>query len=170
MDQPDCGWSQEGGQPFTRVLVVTTDNTFHTADGTHENDHDSTVDILNANQVRVVGLEAPGALNELDELAAATGGTVQPLSSDGSDIATAIIGGLETLPCLVSARAMGCEPLTVEFVPSTQVVPPGGTTSVSAIFSTTDAALVGTTVQCQVEFSANGEVLSLVGVTVTVTD
>jgi hypothetical protein len=90
-----CGW-REGVQ---RVLVVATDAPFHTpADGgPHVNDHDSTLAALQAESIIVIGLKAGDAGGELDALAAATGGSVQPLSDDGANIATAILNALAEL-------------------------------------------------------------------------
>ena len=91
-DYDSCGWRDDPN--VQRVLVVTTDAPFHTPDGTHINDYDSTLAVLDAANVAVIGLKAPGAGGELEALAAATGGSVQPLSSDGSNIASAILAAL----------------------------------------------------------------------------
>jgi hypothetical protein len=52
---------------------------------------------LTTADVIVVGLKAPGAATELDALATATGGSVQPLSDDSSNIAEAILDGLKEI-------------------------------------------------------------------------
>jgi hypothetical protein len=52
---------------------------------------------LNAEDIILIGLKAGAAGTELDDLAAATGGSVQPLSSDGSNIADAILDALAEL-------------------------------------------------------------------------
>jgi len=95
--ESDCDWRDETG--VQRVLVVATDAPFHTpADGgPHVNDHDSTLAALQAENIIVIGLKAGDAGGELDALAAATGGSVQPLSDDGANIATAILNALAEL-------------------------------------------------------------------------
>jgi hypothetical protein len=82
-----------------RVLVVATDAPFHLpgAGKPHVNTQASTITALQAQGIIVIGLKAPGAGNELNALAAATGGSVQPLSSDGANIAQAILDALEEL-------------------------------------------------------------------------
>lgn len=94
-EQNPCGWRDD--PKVQRVLVVATDNLFHTPDGTHQNSEASTIAALQAENIIVIGLKGPGAGGELDALAAATGGSVQPLSSDGANIATAILDALAEL-------------------------------------------------------------------------
>ena len=88
----NCGWRDNPN--VQRILVVTTDAPFHPPDGTHINDQASTLTALNAAGITLIGLKAPGAGGELDALATATGGSVQPLSSDGANIASAILAAL----------------------------------------------------------------------------
>jgi hypothetical protein len=90
----NCGWRADPN--VQRVLVVTTDASFHLpgAGKPHVNDYASTLAALNAANVAVIGLTAPGAGGELAALAGDTGGSVQPLSSDGANIANAILAGL----------------------------------------------------------------------------
>jgi hypothetical protein len=94
-EQNPCGWS--GDPKVQRVLVVATDAPFHPPDSTHVNDYASTVAALNAEDIILIGLKVGAAGTELDDLAAATGGSVQPLSSDGSNIADAILDALAEL-------------------------------------------------------------------------
>jgi hypothetical protein len=116
------GW-RPGAQ---HVLVVATDAPFHTPDGTHVNDHASTVAALG--DIVVIGLKAPGAGGELDALAAATGGSVQALSSDGSNIAEAILAGLEALTTDVWWEVTYSDPeLTVTLAPDVHYGVPGNT-------------------------------------------
>ena len=99
-EQGNCGWRDPATTPgVQRVLVVAVDSPFHLP-GTgkpHVNDQASTIAALNDQNIIVVGLTAPGAAGELAALAAATGGSTQPLSSDGANIAEAILAGLEEL-------------------------------------------------------------------------
>ncbi|MEN8238344.1 MAG: hypothetical protein ABFR53_03975 [Actinomycetota bacterium] len=121
--EDDCGWRVD--DTVTRVLVVTTDAPFHGPDGTHANDEASTLAALGAQDVVVIGLKAPGAGGELDALAAATGGSVQALSSDGSNIATAILDGLADIEIEVAMTSNCSDPITTTFDPASIVVTSG---------------------------------------------
>ncbi len=62
-----------------RVLVVATDAPFHTAGVAGDPgylDEATTVAALTAQGIKVIGLKAPGAGSELDNLVAAVGGSV----------------------------------------------------------------------------------------------
>ena len=63
--------------------------------------------------------------SELDALAAATGGSVQPLSSSGADIADAILAGLGNLPVDVTMASNCDDPIGVSFAPAAQTVTSG---------------------------------------------
>jgi len=122
-----CGWRDDPS--VTRVLLVATDAAFHVPPLPYINDHDSTVSALSVSgkEIIVIGLEGPNNLgndpgSELDELALATGGSVQVISSDGANIATAILAGLGNLPVTVTPVPVGCDPLIVTFVPPSQTV------------------------------------------------
>ena len=173
-DEPDCGWSDD--ITVQRVLVVATDARFHTPltgrGGVYINDEASTTAILISERIKVIGLEARGASFELDNLAAATGGVVQPLSSDGRDIADAIIGGITLIECTISPIATGCDPLTVTFSPSNAVVEPGGSADFITTFSWDGepTSAVGTTVICNIEFVANGDVVESLTVSIDITE
>jgi hypothetical protein len=169
VNEPDCGWTND--PTVQRIMVVSTDAPFHTPITTiHENDLASTTAILQQEQIRLIGLKAFGAQSELDSLAAATGGSVQPLSSDGSDIAKAILGGLEDLPCLITPITMGCEPLEVAFEPPNQTVPPGGSATFTGVFTVPNVdGLIGSTVTCDVLFSANGDIVETIPISVLIT-
>jgi hypothetical protein len=152
----DCGWRDptvvKGVQ---RVIVVTTDAPFHTPDGTHLNDSASTITALNAANIVVIGLKAPGAGGELDTLAAATGGSVQPLSSDGANIAQAILDALAELRTDVWWTD-DCAPwLSVSLTPDVHYDVPGETTvsfhETIAVPNATDPA----DYNCSVTFWAN---------------
>jgi hypothetical protein len=123
--QDDCGWRAD--PDVTRVLVVTTDAPFHLpGDGKpHVNTEATTIATLAAEGITVIGLKAPGSGGELDALAAATGGSVQPLSSDGSNIAAAILAGLSNLPIEVSLASDCSLPITTSFVPGIDTVTSG---------------------------------------------
>jgi hypothetical protein len=108
--------------------VVATDAPFHGPDGTHVNDHASTLAALDAQGIIVIGLKAPGAGGELDALAADTGGSVQDLSSNGENIAQAILDALAELTTDVWWTE-NCGPaLSVTLTPDVHYDVPGDTT------------------------------------------
>ncbi|KAL7576990.1 hypothetical protein ACA910_006742 [Epithemia clementina (nom. ined.)] len=171
VDAPSCGWSEDSF--YNPILMLATDARFHTpADGgPHQNNFTSTVTAMNAIGARFVGLIAPGGEGEPAALAAATGGIVVPLNEDSSDIVDAIIGAIEDLPCRVRARAVGCEPLRVTFTPPSQIIGSGETVSVTTTLSIRNAEpFIGDTINCQIEFIANGEIVFIEGVTVTIVE
>jgi hypothetical protein len=153
-EQPDCGW--RSGPNVTHVLVVATDAPFHTPDGTHQNDSASTTAALTAQGIRVIGLKAPGAGTELDTLAANTGGSVQPLSSDGANIGAAIIAGLGNLDIEVGMATNCADPITVEFDPTSRTVTSGDDALFTETISVAADAPQGTTVECDDWATING--------------
>ncbi len=159
--QNNCGWRSDPG--VTRVLVVATDAPFHTTDGTHVNNEVSTIAALTAQNIIVVGLKAttgsPGG--ELDALALATGGSVQPLSNDGANIADAILAGLSSIMTTVTPYD-DCDKLDVTFSPTSQTVTSGDPANfVETITVPNDTSLAGTVQTCTVEFRDNGNVLGI---------
>jgi hypothetical protein len=132
LEQPSCGWRDEPG--VQRVLVVATDAPFHVPDGTHVNDAASTLAALQAEDIILIGLKgaasppAVGPGTELDYLADQTGGSVQALSSDGANIAEAILAALEELDTDVWWTE-DCGPdLDVSLTPDVHYGVPGTTT------------------------------------------
>jgi hypothetical protein len=96
----------------------------------------------------VIGLTAPGAGGELAALAAATGGSTQPLSSNGANIASAILAGLSNLPIDVSMATNCAGPISTSFDPAIQTVTSGD----DAVFTETiavSAAAPGGTYMCR---------------------
>jgi hypothetical protein len=121
-EEDPCGFDPDPS--VTKVLVVATDAPFHLPNsGPHVNDEASTIAALG--DVIVVGLKAPGAGGELDSLAAATGGTVQALSSDGANIAAAILLGLSAIEVDVSMASNCAAPISTIFAPPVQTVESG---------------------------------------------
>jgi len=154
-EQPDCGWRDDPN--VTHVLVVATDASFHTPDGTHQNDSASTTAALTAQGIVVIGLKAPGSGTELDTLAANTGGSVEPLSSNGANIGAAIIAGLSNLKVDVGMATNCTDPITVEFDPASHT---GVISGDDAIFTETISVAAdapqGTTVECDDWATING--------------
>jgi hypothetical protein len=151
-----------------RVLVVTTDAPFHLPgdDKPHVNTEASTITALQAQNIIVIGLKAPGSGAELDALAAATGGSTQALSSNGEDIAQAILDGLAELTTDVWWEVVECDPgLIVTLDPVVHEDIPGNTTVVfeETIALTEDAeqchTLNATVVFIANEYPEEGEVI-----------
>lgn len=143
-EQPECGWRSDPN--VTRVLVVATDAPFHVpAPGKpHVHDLTSTIVALQAQGIVVIGLKAPGANTELDSLASATGGSVQPLSSDGSNIASAIVAGLSNLKATVKMVSDCTAPLSTTFAPPEVQVISGSNAYFTETISVAIGALGGT--------------------------
>lgn len=152
---PTIGWRTD---PIQRVLIVATDAPFHLpgAGKPHANTEASTIAALNANNIIVIGLKAPGAGSELDALAAATGGSVQPLSPDGANIAQAILDGLEELTTDVWWEVKADDDLIVELTPAVHFGVPGDTTVIfEEKITATDDAPQCHTIYATVTFFAN---------------
>jgi hypothetical protein len=158
-EQADCGWRDVPN--VTHVLVVATDAAFHVpADGgPHVNDQTSTEAALGAagRDIRVIGLKAPGAGGELDALAAATGGSVQPLSSDGMNIGAAIVAGLGNLPIEVGMASNCSDPISTTFAPATDNVTSGDDAHFTETISVAADAAQGQTFECDDWATINGE-------------
>ena len=142
---------------MTHVLVVATDAEFHTPDGTHQNNSASTTTALLAQDIRVIGLKAPGAGTELDTLATNTGGSVQPLSSDGMNIGSAIVAGLGNLPIDVGMASNCSDPISTTFAPATQNVTSGDDAHFTETITVAADAAQGQTFECDDWATINGE-------------
>jgi len=115
----------------------------------------STLTALTGAGVAVVGLKAPGAGGELDALAAATGGSVQGLSSDGANIASAILAGLAEVTTDVWGVPGTCD-LDISLDPAVHEDVAGGeSVSFTETISVPNATAPGT-YECDVVFWANG--------------
>lgn len=162
-DQPSCGFRND--PLVARVLVVATDATFHT--GGAYGDLASTLAVLTPANVTVIGLKAPGAGSELNNLAAGTGGSVQALSSDGSNIASAILAGLGNLPVEVAMSSTCADPISTSFSPNPQEITSGD----DALFTETVSVAAGAasgTYECLDNVSYNGSVSDTVVETKTI--
>jgi hypothetical protein len=147
-------------------LVVTTDAPFSN-DADIQNNQATTTAALNGAGVILIGLKAPGAANELDALATATGGSVVPLESSGSNVAAAILEGLGNLPTTVEP-VPNCPTLGVTFDPTSSTVTSGDDAEFVETIEATDPSLAGTTVTCAVEFLDNGVSVGQQIITITV--
>lgn len=109
----------------TRVVAVTTDATFHQqGDGGGAFPYPGanqaqTIAALQTAGIKIISIKAPGAGSEMDALAAATGGSVVSSTATSSNIATAVLSGLETLSHTVTAVPdAACDPLLLSYVPA----------------------------------------------------
>lgn len=145
----------------TKVLLVATDAPFHipTGDGDpHVNDLASTTGALQAANIKVIGLKGPGAESELDALATATGGSVQPVTSDGANIGQAIIAGLQNLPVKVAMTSDCADPILTGFEPSEQEIISGGKILFKETITVANGAMPSPTpVECKDWALINGE-------------
>ncbi|HSD05131.1 MAG TPA: hypothetical protein VLB45_05195 [Nitrosopumilaceae archaeon] len=144
----------------TRVVVLVTDADFHDSavepayPGTSFAD---TVSALNGEGIHVIVLTA-GAVVVYDPLADATGGSVKPISSDSSDIVSAIIDALEELETDVwfEIDPASCAPeLDVSLVPEVHLGIPGDTTVAFTETITIPDGTIGGEYLCEVDFFAN---------------
>lgn len=145
----------------TKVLLVATDAPFHIPTGgadPHVNDLTSTENALIAAGVKVIGLKGPGAGSELDALALATGGSVQPVTSDGANIGGAIIAGLQNLPVKVSMKSDCSDPISTGFEPSDLTITSGGVVQFKESITVANGAIPSPTpVECKDWALINGE-------------
>ena len=149
-----CEWRAD--PDVTRVLLVSTDATFHGPGGSYVNGFASTSAALIANNVTLIGLKAPGAGGELDALAAAMGGNVQPLSSNSDNIANAILAGLSNLPALVVIESDCTAPISTSFNPASSNVTSGDNAQFLETIGVV-AGAAGGTYSCTDWATVNGE-------------
>lgn len=165
----------------TKVIALTTDAAMHTAgdsDCTSPSppcpfpypgpSFADTVAALNAANIKVVAIKAPGSTTQMDDLANATGGAITSTDASSSEIVEAIVGSLEELTFDITGNPVGCDPLDVSFDPAVHSDVAGGTT---VQFEETIAVPEGTPggdYTCTVEFRADDTVIGVQEVTITV--
>ena len=120
-----------------RVILLATDANAHEPSDTSAYpgpSQDSVVEALNNNRAVVIGLVpgGPGAVVDTDDLAAATGGSVQSTGSSGDQVAAAIIAALGEI------RPISPDLSTVEVTPAT--APANGTSLVTVRITVKDTA------------------------------
>lgn len=165
----------------TKVIAITTDARFHTPGDTNcigpspcpfpypGASRDVTVGALNAAGIKVIAIKAPGSWDEMDDLAAATGGAVVTTSDTSEEIAEAILAGLEALKQTITAVPLGCEPLLISFVPTSHADVTGPTTvSFEETIQVPPEVAPGFTKTCQVQFKADDTVIATQRVSVEV--
>jgi hypothetical protein len=135
---------------------------------------DDTVAALNAANIRVIAIKAPGSGYEMDDIAAATGGVVKTTDANSSEIADAIVTGLAQLEFDITANPVGCDPLQISFDPTIHEDIRGGTTvhfeEVIAVPTDiiTDNVPSSGAVECTVEFKAGDATIGIQEIQVNV--
>lgn len=118
----------------TSVIAITTDAPFHNAgDGGGPFPYPgpsqaATLAALNAKNIKIIAIKAPGSSGQMDSIANATGGSVQNTSSTSEEIAEAILSAFEELTFNVTAEVEGCSPLEISFDPAVHEDVLGGDT------------------------------------------
>ena len=196
-DYEDAGEIAPGLNPTfrddaTKVVVITTDATFHekgdvctpysgsgytpcsfTYPGANSTE---ATDALVAAGIRVIGLTGRySTLTELDDLATATGGASLLTRSDSADIVSATLEGLEALTFEVGAYpSADCDPLEFTYDPDSYSDVAGGS---SVTFDETIAVPLTVTeadldpygaITCHVQFKADDTVFGTQSVSITV--
>eukprot|EP00545_Synedropsis_sp_CCMP1620_P007434 CAMPEP_0119005732 /NCGR_PEP_ID=MMETSP1176-20130426/1896_1 /TAXON_ID=265551 /ORGANISM="Synedropsis recta cf, Strain CCMP1620" /LENGTH=406 /DNA_ID=CAMNT_0006957573 /DNA_START=94 /DNA_END=1314 /DNA_ORIENTATION=+ len=149
----DCGFSS-GIHAAKKVLIVTTDDVF-SRDADIQNTEPSVLQALAEKDVVFIGLKAGRAGNEMDVLAAATGGSTEPLTSSGNNIAEAILTGLESLTTRVAVDVSTCTGFGVTFDSLSVEVPSGQDACFQVTLEDTAASPPGTELSCIFDFSEN---------------
>ncbi|MBI4203179.1 MAG: VWA domain-containing protein [Chloroflexi bacterium] len=145
----------------TKVIAITTDAPMHDPDTTPGYPGPTIGDTITAlvdSGIKVIAIKAPGASTQMDDIATATGGSVQTTSASSDEIADAIIAGLEALTTDVWWVLGACDAgLTVSLDPAVHLGVAGNTTVVftETIMVDDDSSLEGTTLVCEVIFIAN---------------
>jgi hypothetical protein len=141
-----------------KVIVLTTDASFHMPPGYPGPSRDETVNALNSAGIIVIALKAPGSWIEMDDIAAATGGVVKTIEDGSADIAEAIVDALGEVLVDVTLEA-ACDPgLAVTFSQSSWInVDPPTTLPFDETVSV-DSGFTGILVTCTVTAKVNEEV------------
>jgi hypothetical protein len=139
---------------------------------------DQVVDAMKLLKIRAIAIKAPGSTTQMDQVAAATGGSVVTTGSSSAEIGDAILAGLEDLKVDVVPQlfpdAGACEPLDVFFDPAKHTGVSGGTTvnfqqtvSLPSDVTAADVPADGI-ITCQIKFKASEVLLGTETLTVKV--
>lgn len=144
----------------TKIIIATTDAACHEPDASIGKPHQySTMDvssILVSEEITFIGLAAnTDATACFQPLADATGGVVENLASDGSNISTAIESAIEEISYdVVPMEFAGCEDVTLDFFPSEFLgVAAGDTLNLTETITYNGT---GSDVTCEVSFAPAG--------------
>ena len=162
----------------TKVIAITTDAAFHNHGDNGSYPGPTKAEVLSALSdygVKVIAIKAPGSTTQMDDLANETGGAVVTSTSDSSDIANAILDGLEAITFDVSASPSDdCDPLGFAYAPASYSdVDQGDTVTfkekISVPGDITEADLNDdSAIECDVEFYADDTLIGTQTVKVTV--
>jgi hypothetical protein len=160
----DPSWRAEAA----KVIAITTDAPFHTPGDSSCTSpspcpfaypgpsRDDTVTALTGLGIKVIAIKAPGSGGEMDDIAGATGGSVQTTNSSSEEIADAILIGLGNLPVTVS-QSVACDAgLSVGFDELSKVVVSGEDALFTETIMVAPDAPQGATLHCTVDWLLDG--------------
>ena len=166
----------------SKVIALTTDAPFHvTNDSTCYSPSPpcpfgypgaaqaDAVNALVAAGIKVIAIKAPGSGAEMEQVAAATGGSVVTTSNTSAEIADAILAGLAAIKQDITTNVVGCSPLLDSFSPASYTGVTGPATLNFVETLTVPAnAVPGTLYTCSVEFKSGDTLLGVQNITVQV--
>lgn len=157
----------------TKILIITTDASFHNAGDSGPFPYPGpsaagATDALVDAGIKVLALKAPGSTSQMDNLAAATGGSVQNTTSSSSDIGQAILDGFAELTYTVTGTPDSCAPLAISLTPNEYTGVLGGETVEfdELVEVPADASVAG--VECYMHFTAGDELIGTQTLNITV--
>jgi len=145
----------------TKVIAITTDAPFHNAGDSGPFPYPGpsfadTVAALNAEGIIVIAIKAPGSTTQMDDIAAATGGSVQTTGDTSQEIADAVLAGLAAIKTDVWATVDADLGLTITFDPVVHENVDSGTTVTFDETISVDAGVApGSVLTATVTFWAN---------------
>ncbi|MGH1429386.1 MAG: Ig-like domain-containing protein [Arenicella sp.] len=139
-----------------KIIAITTDAPFHDSDAHPGPTLDETVEALNNAGIAIIAIKAPGASEQMDELAERTGGIVVETSSDSSEIADAVIRGVRELSRKVTHRTVSCDVADISFDKDEAEI--FGRSVVEFVETALPNSASG---NCIIEYSSKGEILGL---------
>ena len=160
----------------TRVVAITTDAPFHLdtdSGGAYPGPSmATTIAALNAQNIKVIAIKAPGASTQMDAIANGTGGAVVTSTSTSSDIADAIKTGLGLIKQDVTGQLVSCDPAIAATLNLTPGIVPDVVSGGTALFSesiTVPADATPGSYDCVVEFKWGDTVVGTQTIEFTVT-
>jgi hypothetical protein len=150
----------------TKVIIITTDASFHNAGDSGSFSYPgpsaaNTIAALQDNGIKVIALKAPGSTSQMDDLANATGGSVQSTTSTSSDIGQAILDAFAELTFNVAgAPSEACQPLNISLNPEAYPNVAGGESVVFDEIIEVPSDISDTeSVECTVAFSKDDTII-----------
>lgn len=151
-----------------KFVILATDAPFHTPDdsacfntaacpfGYPGPSRDQTVAALNEAGIQVIALAAPGAGAEMQDLADATGGSLQTTTSTSADIGNAILAGLAEVGTTITPTVDDACAVEVRFDPPNRENVAGGSEVVFTETVTAPAGIVPGRYTCTITFGSAG--------------